>query len=199
MNPRSWWRVHEPVSLDFPDKERLKHPRSSTPRRTMQRLTKKVRAATLVLAAAAGAALAAPSPANAQAQPTIEGVWRVTRHGVICQTGQEVVTFPAIMTFARGGTITGDAVAPGGTPAQGTSEHGLWRREPGDQNYSLRLLGYAWDPATGAFQGSTEVTAKLQMTDNDTFTYESVIQFFDPQGNPAGPAHCGRATGTRFQ
>ena len=21
MNPRSWWRVHEPVSLDFPDKE----------------------------------------------------------------------------------------------------------------------------------------------------------------------------------
>ena len=152
----------------------------------------------VVLAAASGAAVIAPSRASAQAQPTIEGVWRVTRHGVNCQTGQQVGAFPALMTFHKDGTVTGDAVAPGSSPAGGTSEHGTWRREPGSQTYSFRLLSYAWDAATGAFQGSTEVTAKVELTSNDGLSYESVVQIFDAQGN-AVAAHCGRATGTRFE
>jgi hypothetical protein len=164
----------------------------------MSNLAKRIRVVTVGLVAAA-AAILAPSPARAQAQPTVEGVWRVTRHGVNCQTGQVLVTFPAVMTFAAGGTMNNDAVAPGGTPAGGTSEHGLWQRDPGAQNYSFRILGYGWDPTTGVFQGTTEITAKLQLTSDDTFTYEALIQFFDPQGNPEGPPHCGRAAGTRFK
>ena len=165
----------------------------------MEQLTKKVRMGVLALAVVSAAAILAPSNASAQAQPTVEGVWRVTRHGVNCQTGQQLVSFPALMTFHKDGTVSSDAVAPGGSPAGGTGEHGVWRREPGAQTYSFRLLSYSWDPTTGAFEGSTEVTAKLQVTDNDTFVYESSIQFFDPNQNPAGPAHCGRATGTRFE
>jgi len=162
-------------------------------------LTKKVRMGALVLAVASGAAITAPSRADAQAQPTIEGVWRVTRHGVNCQTGQQLVSFPALMTFHKDGTVSSDAVGPGASPAQGTSEHGVWRREPGSQVYSFRLLSYAWNAATGAFQSSTEVTARVQLTSDGTLAYESSIQFFDPAGTPAGPAHCGQATGTRFE
>ena len=164
----------------------------------MGTLTKKIRMVTL-LAVALGAVMAAPSKSNAQGQPTVEGVWRVARHGVNCQTGQVLVSFPALMTFRKDGSVSGDAVAPGSTPAGGTSEQGLWRREPGDQSYSFRLLSYGWDPLTGAFAGSIEVTGKLELTSNDSFSYEAAIQLFDAAGNPAGLAHCGRATGTRFQ
>ena len=41
------------------------------------------------------------------------------------------------MTFNQGGTYTGYAVPPGGDPGQGT-EYGVWQREPGSQNYSVR-------------------------------------------------------------
>ena len=165
----------------------------------METVTKKIRMTALALAVASSAATVAPSRASAQAQPTVEGVWRVTRHGVNCQTGQTVATFPALMTFHKDGTVSGDAVPPGGSPAQGTVEQGTWRREPGAQSYSFRLLSYSRDVATGALQSSIEVTGKLQLTSNDSFAYETVIQFFDSQGHPVSFPHCGQATGTRFE
>src|SRR5437660_4619280 len=56
-----------------------------------------------------------PSP-TAQA---LQGTWRVTRHAVDCITGQDILSFPAIMTFNHGGTYTGYGVGPGGDPGQG--------------------------------------------------------------------------------
>src|SRR5579862_3697549 len=43
-------------------------------------------------------------------QASVDGVWRVTRHGVNCVTGGEVSTFPALMTFHADGTVSGQAV-----------------------------------------------------------------------------------------
>jgi hypothetical protein len=143
-------------------------------------------------------AMLASTHARAQdGQPTIEGVWQVTRHGVNCQTGQPVSTFPALMTFHRDGTLHGDAVAPGSTAAGGTAEHGLWQREPGPHNYSFKDISYGWD-TTGVFAGSTTVSGSLALTDSDTFVYSSTIQVFDNNGNLVA-AHCGKATGVRFQ
>jgi hypothetical protein len=88
-----------------------------------------------IIAATGIAALFATSLASAQAtQPSLEGVWRVTRHGVNCLTGHQVNSFPALMTFHKDGTLHDDAVGPGGTAAEGTAEHGVWQREPGDHN-----------------------------------------------------------------
>ena len=69
---------------------------------------------------------------------TLQGTWRVTRTAVDCITGQDIFSFPAIMTFNQGGTYTGYGVPPGGDPGQGT-EYGVWQREPGSQNYSIRV------------------------------------------------------------
>src|SRR4051812_10886674 len=56
---------------------------------------------------------------------TIEGVWAVTRHGVNCQTGQEVSTFPALMTFHQDGTVNSQVHSPASTNAYGPAEHGV--------------------------------------------------------------------------
>src|SRR5438034_10866144 len=75
--------------------------------------------------------------------PTLQGTWLVTRHGVDCITGEEFSSFPAITTYNQGGTYTGYGVPPGGDPGQGT-EYGVWQREPGNQNYSVRSVSYAY-------------------------------------------------------
>jgi hypothetical protein len=138
----------------------------------------------------------APTLQDNNSKQSPEGTWRVTRHLVNCITGQDVFSFPAIMTFNQGGTYTGYGVPPGGDPGQGT-EYGVWQREPGSHNYSVRGVGYSYT-AEGNFDGRVEITVTLQLTTADSFTYTSTIQFYDADGNLLFTA-CGRATGTRFE
>jgi hypothetical protein len=88
---------------------------------------------------------------------TLQGAWRVTRHAVDCITGQDILSFPAIMTFNQGGTYTGYAVLPGGDPGQGT-EYGVWQREAGGHNYSFRTVSYGYT-ADGEFDGRAKLPA----------------------------------------
>src|SRR6478736_5165064 len=101
---------------------------------------------------------ALPSP-TAQ---TLQGTWRVTRTAVDCITGQDILSFPAITTYNQGGTYTGYGVPPGEDPGQGT-EYGVWQREPGRQNYSVRDVGYGYT-AGGDFAFRAEGTVALQLT-----------------------------------
>jgi len=153
-----------------------------------------------IIAVTGAAVMLVASNAAAQAaEPTLDGVWRVTRHGVNCVTGQQLPnSFPALMTFHKDGTMHNDSVGPGSTAAEGTAEHGLWQREPGDHNFSFRILGYGWDPQTGAFEGSAEIRGTLQLTTANSFAYDAKIQFIDPAGNVLVTL-CGRATGMRFE
>jgi hypothetical protein len=127
---------------------------------------------------------------------TAVGVWAVTRHGVNCQTGQDVSTFPALMTFHQDGTVSGQSYGPSPENAYGPAEHGVWQHAPGN-TFSFRLLSYGYDD-NGQFTGSTIVTATGQLTSANTFSYSSTIQIYDAGGNLLA-THCGRATATRFQ
>ncbi len=149
--------------------------------------------------APAMAVLFASFAASAQnAQPSVEGVWQVSRHGVNCQTGVEFPNgFHALMTFHKDGTIHSDAVGPGSTAAEGTAEHGLWERAPGSGHYAIKIVSYGWDDK-GAYEGSAQITGGLQVTSADSFTYDALIQFFDPDGALLA-TRCGRAHGTRFR
>jgi hypothetical protein len=127
---------------------------------------------------------------------TLHGTWRVTRTVVDCITGQDIFSFPAIETFNQGGTYTGYGVPPGGDPGQGT-EYGVWQREPGNHNYSVRVVFYSYT-AEGDFDGRGEATEAIQLTTADSFTSTNTVQFFDADGNLLFSG-CGRATGTRFE
>ena len=127
------------------------------------------------------------------ATPTIEGVWQVARHQVDCNTGEELSSFPAILTFHSDRTVTGDTGAFVGD----TNEYGSWQREPGSQNYSFRDMSLGTDE-NGALAYSATITANVHLNDANSFTYSATIQIFDADGNLIA-AFCGRATGTRFQ
>lgn len=126
--------------------------------------------------------------------PNIEGVWRVTRHGVNCVTGGEISSFPALMTFHADGTLSGGAVPPGSTNAFGPPEQGVWHRK--GHEFTFRLLSLSYDDS-GVFAGSTQVTGTGQLTGADTFSYKATVAFFDANGNPLFSG-CGAATGLRF-
>jgi len=100
------------------------------------------------------------------------------------------------MTFHHDGTVTGAAKSPVTGPFD-TPEYGLWQREPGIQNYSFRELNYRYD-GNGTFIGSLVLTADVDLTDANSFTYSATIQLFDPHGNLLTTL-CGRGTGTRFE
>jgi len=116
---------------------------------------------------------------------TLQGTWRITRTAVDCITGQDILSFPAIMTFNQGGTYTGYGVPPGGDPGQGT-EYGVWQREPGSQNYSNRSVSYAYT-AEGDFEARVEITDTLHLTSADSFEGSATIQIFDADGNLMSP------------
>ena len=130
--------------------------------------------------------------------PTIEGVWQVSRGGVNCNDPNQALgtPFPALMTFHHDGTLSGSAKSPVTGPFD-TAEHGLWKREPGSQNYSFRELQYRYD-GNGAFAGSLVLTANVELTDANSFIYSATIELADANGVPS-PTRCGRGTGTRFE
>jgi hypothetical protein len=151
----------------------------------------------LLVACATGAALFTTLSSNAHdLRSRLEGVWKVTRHGVDCQTGEQRSTFMAITTFARGETVTGFGVPPGSTPAQTSPEYGVWRHL-GGPDYEFRLLSYGYD-ASGALSGMGDVAGQLELDhDADRFTYTSKITFLDAVGNRLFTA-CGAGTGERY-
>jgi len=152
----------------------------------------------LVAGAAAAAVLGGlPAQAANDVSSGLEGVWQVTRHGVDCQSGQQLSTFQAVTTFMRGGTATGYAVSPGSTPASGSPEYGVWKRAAAPGNYSFRLVSYDYD-AGGVFTGSVQISGQLVLASGGgTFSYTANIVFLDAAGNTQFSV-CGAATGVRF-
>jgi len=152
----------------------------------------------LAIALASGAALlSSASHANGW-RDSVDGVWRVTRHGVNCASGQQLSSFQAIMLFNKEGTVTGFAVPPFSTPANGSPDYGVWKREPGPHNYSFKLLANNYTDE-GAFDGTTEVSARLELErGGDAFSYTAVVSFYAANGQFLFSG-CGAATGTRFE
>ena len=127
---------------------------------------------------------------------TLQGTWRVTGTVIDCITGQDIFSFPRIETFNQGGTYTGYGVPPGGDPGQGT-EYGVWQREPGSHNYSVRTVSYFYT-AEGDFDGRGEATEAIQLTTVDSFTSTGTVQIFDADGNLIATI-CATSTATRFE
>ena len=157
----------------------------------------KTQIAVITLAVAASTLLVWGDPGENHT-PTIEGVWQVSRGGVNCNDPNQALgtPFPALMTFHRDGTVSGAAKSPVTGPFD-TPEHGLWKREPGSQNYSFREVSYKYD-GNGTFTGPLVLTANVELTGANSFTYSATIQIFDANGN-LSETRCGRATATRFE
>ena len=101
---------------------------------------------------------------NAQ---TLQGTWRVTRPGVDCITGRNLL-ISGYHDLQSGRHFHRLWVPPGEDPGQGT-EYGVWQREPGRHNYSVRAVSYGYT-AEGDFAFRAEATEAIQLTSANSFT-----------------------------
>jgi hypothetical protein len=155
-----------------------------------------------------GAAFA--SPAWADSKPLsrrLEGTWSVQVTRRDCQSqaplGPPIL---ALLTFARGGTMTDSAGSPppGFAPSQRSIGLGTWRHEHGHKYASNTVMLVHFDstpppPAPPLKTGWQILSQEIELTDRDSFTAEATSRFFDTAGQEYRPAGCSTAAGRRFE
>ena len=124
--------------------------------------------------------LKARAQSESQAGP-LEGAWRVQLTVRDCQTGAALRTFPALFTFAKGGTLT--LTTAGQPPALTTPGLGVWQKT-GDHTYSAVSEAFFFSPA-GAWIQTHRLTRAIEIGDNaDQFTDIVNLEIFDTTKPP---------------
>jgi hypothetical protein len=125
----------------------------------------------------------------------LEGTWRVHVTLRNCQTGAELRTFPAVLTFAQGGTLTGSTTAF--PAALRGSDYGVWKHT-GGRSYGAVTEAFIFSPA-GAWVSTQRITQSIQASPGqDSFTSDAAVEFFDTLGNPTSTG-CATALATRME
>jgi hypothetical protein len=125
----------------------------------------------------------------------LEGTWRVHVTQRNCQTGAELRTFPALLAFAEGGTMTGSTTA---FPASlRGSDQGVWNHN-GGRRYGAVSEAFLFSPA-GAWVSTQRITQAIQIgPGQDSFTSDAAVEFFDTAGNVTLTG-CATAVATRME
>ena len=143
-----------------------------------------------------GAALTSADEAVAgKASRKLEGTWmmQVTIHD--CATGAEIRSFPALLTFAQGGTFT--ETTAGFPPAARTPGHGFWKFTAAGA-FDASSTAFLFSP-TGQFTGTQTLTQSIEFTaDPDEISSTASISIVDPSGNTVMTG-CATAVGHRVQ
>ncbi len=137
---------------------------------------------------------------------TLEGTWWVEVTALTdCVSHVPLTSFTALLTFAKGGTMTGTTTNSAFAIGQRSPDHGVWFRSHAAHSYrvssvSLLLFGTAPNfPATPGFQaGSQRLSQSIDVTDPDRFTSDAVSEFFDAGGHKYREG-CATAVGQRFE
>lgn len=110
------------------------------------------------------------SGSQAAAAATLEGTWRVEITLRTCDTGQPLgIPFPALATFARGGTLT---TSDGGlSPAVRGTGHGVWWRAGGQ---TFAALSEAFMFNGGVRSGTQRISQEIDLG-HDGMTFEARV------------------------
>lgn len=143
--------------------------------------------------------LVARSAALAQSDGTgadkgLEGAWRVQLTVRDCQTGAPQREFPALFTFAKGGTLT--LTTAGQSPATSTTGLGVWRHT-GGHTYSAVSEVFVFS-AAGAWTATHRLTRAIEIGDEgDEFTDTVQLEIFSTTGVLLATG-CATSVGKRF-
>lgn len=162
-------------------------------------LVRSTRAAALalVVALALPAAVAAQSEASAAG---MVGTWRVQVSAVNCSTGQTMgPSFASMLTFARGGTLTGTTRNPAFQPGQRSSDFGVWQ-QTGSNTYSADSEAFLLfnSSAPPLFQAGTQKIIQSITLNGNSFESVAITRFYDTAGNIVSSG-CAHAVATRYQ
>jgi hypothetical protein len=110
----------------------------------------------------------------------LQGTWRVQLTVRNCQTGMALRTFPALFTFAKGGTLS--VTTAGQPPALSTTGLGVWRHTD-RHGYSAVSEAFVFD-AAGVWTQTQRLTRAIEIGNNeDEFTDTVSLQILDTNGN----------------
>jgi len=148
--------------------------------------------------------LASTSSAVAQSEESasatgLEGTWRIQLTQRNCTTGTPGPTFPALITFARGGTMTETTASPAFLPGQRSPGHGVWRKSDADAylTHDEAFILFSGGPFAAGMQIITHAITVSK--DGNSFQSVASSQFYDINGSPVGPINCGTAVGSRVR
>jgi len=151
--------------------------------RSSKRFTVSGRAAVWFLTGMLFLGLGLPARAQSEgdnSQRGLEGAWRLQLTVRDCDTLQPIRTFPAVFTFAKGGTAT--LITAGQLPSLATTGLGAWRHAHG-HNYSAVTDAFVFSPA-GVWIQTHRLTRAIEVrTDGDAFTDTVALEIFDTNGN----------------
>jgi hypothetical protein len=151
--------------------------------RNLNRFAASGRAAVLVLAGMLllGSGLTARAESEGDnSHRSLEGAWRLQLTVRDCNTGQALRTFPAVFTFAKGGTAT--VITAGQLPSLATPGLGAWRHAHG-HNYSAVTDAFVFSPA-GVWIQTHRLSRAIEVSiDGDAFTDTVALEIFDTNGN----------------
>jgi hypothetical protein len=123
----------------------------------------------------------------------IEGTWKVQVTVRNCQNAAEIRTFPAMLSFAAGGTLTGTStVLP--LAARG-GDLGIWQFN-GHSSYSAVSEAFLFNGPTW-FQTQRLTQSITLSQDANSFTSDAKTEFFDTSGNSVSTG-CATAVATRM-
>jgi hypothetical protein len=146
---------------------------------------------------------ASASPATAQSESStsgLQGTWRVQVNLINCSNGQSIgPAFSSLLTFARGGTLTGTTRNSGFQPGQRTGDFGTWKYVGGD-TYSADSEAFILFTSTAppVFQSGTQRISQSIVLNRDTFESVAITRFYDTNRNLLSSG-CAHAIATRFQ
>jgi hypothetical protein len=125
----------------------------------------------------------------------LEGAWRVQLTVRDCQTNAALRTFPALFTFAKGGTLT--ATTAGQSPALFTPNLGVWEHTRGN-TYSAVSEAFVFSPV-GVWIQTHRLTRAIELDrDADEFTDTVTLEIFDTNHNLIVTG-CGTSAAHRFE
>jgi len=126
----------------------------------------------------------------------LEGAWRLQLTVRDCNSGQALRTFPAVFTFAKGGTAT--VITAGQPPSRFTPGLGIWRHTEG-HNYSAVTDTFVFSPA-GVWIQTHRLTRAIEVSiDGNTFTDTVSLEILDTAGNLIATGGSATSVATRFE
>jgi hypothetical protein len=164
----------------------------------------------LTILAASTIIVASLTPAaNAQSEQAalgLVGTWSVTVSLTDCH-GNLKGTFPSLLMFSRGGTLTESTFNPGFEHGQRGTGLGVWWLNE-DGTYSATDVAYILftstiyspgPPPVGFAAGTQKITHKITLNSSaSSWTDVAQVQFYDANHNPLNHA-CATATAVRLQ
>ncbi|PYS94237.1 MAG: hypothetical protein DMF64_01175 [Acidobacteria bacterium] len=123
------------------------------------------------------------------------GTWDISVTLRNCQTGAALRTFPALASFAAGGTVI--EVTTGLSPARCGPGQGVWRHMGGN-TYRATIDAFLFD-AEGVWTGTQRLTQIIEVRDErDEFKANATNEIFDTDDRLI-QTDCATAVGRRLE